>query len=74
VVRSPDNAAVELVADGENGVVVESTEPHELAAAIVRVHAAGDALRRSTAEWFRRNRARLSLESTLEKLETVYRR
>ncbi len=74
VVRGPDNAAVELVADGENGVVAESAEPQELAAAIVRVHAAGDALRRSTAEWFSRNRARLSLESTLEKLEAVYRR
>ena len=74
VVRGPDNAAVELVADGENGVVAESAEPQELAAAIVRVHAAGDALRRSTAEWFNRNRARLSLESTLEKLEAVYRR
>lgn len=74
VVRSPDNAAVELVADGENGVIAESTEPQELAAAIVRVHAAGGALRRSTAEWFNRNRARLSLESTLDQLEAVYRR
>lgn len=74
VASSPDNAALELVSDGENGVVVASAEPHELAAAIERVHAAGDALRQSTAAWFRRNRSRLSLESTLEKLETVYRR
>jgi glycosyltransferase involved in cell wall biosynthesis len=72
VVRTPDNAAVELVDDGENGVVVESAEPEELAAAILRVQAAGDAMRRSTAAWFWRNRARLSLESTLEKLEAVY--
>jgi glycosyltransferase involved in cell wall biosynthesis len=72
VVESPDNAARELVVDGENGVVAKSAEPEDLAAAILRVHAAGPELRRSTLEWFRRNRRRLSLESTLETLDSVY--
>ena len=60
--------------DGENGVVARSAEPDELAQAIVRVNAAGPALRESTAAWFRRNRSRLSIDSTLEKLADVYRR
>ena len=51
-----------------------SAEPDELAQAIVRVNAAGPALRESTAAWFRRNRSRLSIDSTLEKLADVYRR
>ena len=72
VVDSPDNAARELVVDGENGVVAPSAEPAELAQAIVRVNAAGPALRESTAAWFRRNRRRLSIESTLEALDDVY--
>jgi glycosyltransferase involved in cell wall biosynthesis len=74
VVRSPDNAALELVDDGENGVVAESGGPEDLAEAILRVHAAGPELRRSTAEWFRRNRRRLSLETSLDTVLGVYRR
>jgi glycosyltransferase involved in cell wall biosynthesis len=71
-VRSPDNAALELVEDGVNGVVAESAEPQALADAIVRVHEAGPELRDSTAEWFRRNRKRLSLESSLDTVLEVY--
>jgi glycosyltransferase involved in cell wall biosynthesis len=74
VVRSPDNAALELVDDGENGVVAESAAPDDLAEAILRVHAAGEELRHSTAEWFRRNRQRLSLESSLDAVVAVYER
>jgi glycosyltransferase involved in cell wall biosynthesis len=74
VVESPDNAALELLVDGENGVVARSAHPQELADAILRVHAAGPRLRSSTAAWFHRNRKRLSLESTLETLDDVYRR
>ena len=72
VVDGPDNAARELVVDGENGVVAASAEPDELAEAIARVEAAAMTLRESTAEWFRRNRKRLSLESTLDALDDVY--
>jgi glycosyltransferase involved in cell wall biosynthesis len=65
VVAAPDNAAVELVAEGLNGTIVPRAEPEALAAAIVGVHEAGMALRESTALWFAENAERLSLESSL---------
>jgi glycosyltransferase involved in cell wall biosynthesis len=74
VVEGPDNAALELVVDGENGVVARSADPQDLAGAIMRVHAAGPELRSSTFAWFRRNRKRLSLETTVDALQDVYRR
>jgi glycosyltransferase involved in cell wall biosynthesis len=74
VVDAPDNAAVELVEDGVNGIVARSAEPEELGAAILRVYAAGPALRESTAAWFERNRARLSLESSVDRVLAVYSR
>jgi glycosyltransferase involved in cell wall biosynthesis len=74
VVRAEDNAAVELVADGENGVVAGSAAPEDLAAAILRVHEAGESLRASTAAWFARNARRLSLESSLETVASTYAR
>ena len=45
--RAPatDNAATELVEEGVNGFVAPSASPEDLAAAIVRVHEGGDALR-----------------------------
>ncbi|MDW5593652.1 glycosyltransferase [Conexibacter stalactiti] len=73
VVREPDNAAVELVDDGENGVVADSVEPEQLAAAILRVHAAGPELRDSTAAWFGRNARRLSLDGSLDTVAAAYR-
>ena len=72
VVDGPRQRRRELVEDGENGFVAQSAEPHELAEAIVRVHEAGPALRESTADWFRRNRARLSLETSVEQCSRVY--
>jgi len=72
VVDAPDNAAVELVEDGVNGFVAKSAAPEELSDAIVRVHEAGPALRESTADWFRRNRERLSLETSVERVLAVY--
>ncbi len=45
VVRGEDNAATELVEEGVNGFVADSASPEDLAAAIVRVHEAGGALR-----------------------------
>jgi glycosyltransferase involved in cell wall biosynthesis len=74
VVEGPDNAAAELVEDGANGVVARSAEPRELAGALVRVAAAGAAIRESTAAWFRRNRARLSLDTSIDAVVDVYRR
>jgi len=72
VVRGPDNAATELVDEGENGFVADSADPGDLAAAILRVHEAGPALRASTAEWFRRNAERLSIESSLVTVLRAY--
>ncbi len=66
VVRGEDNAAAELVVDGENGFVAASASPEDLADAIVRVHAAGDRLRETTLAWFKRNATRLSLATSIE--------
>ena len=52
VVPASDNAAVELIQDGVNGVIAASAEPRAIAQAIERVHRAGFALRHSTARWF----------------------
>jgi glycosyltransferase involved in cell wall biosynthesis len=73
VVEETDNAAVELVDDGVNGIVVSSTDPDELAAAILRIHGAGTELRERTAAWFDRNAERLSVESSLAKVLNAYR-
>jgi glycosyltransferase involved in cell wall biosynthesis len=74
VVRGPDNAATELIEEGENGAVADSVEPSELAAAILRVHEAGHALRDSTAAWYDRNADRLSLDRSLETVLAAYAR
>jgi glycosyltransferase involved in cell wall biosynthesis len=65
VVAAPDNAAVALVSDGVNGEIAEDAAPETIAAAIVRVHKAGFAMRESTAQWFAENAECLSLESSL---------
>jgi glycosyltransferase involved in cell wall biosynthesis len=72
VVREPDNAATELVEDGVNGVIAASASPDDLAAAILRVHQAGDAMRASTCAWFEANARRLSLASSLETVVASY--
>ncbi len=72
VAAGPDNAAVELVDAGENGVVAESSEPAALAAALHEVARGGDELRKRTRTWFARNAQRLSLESALERVAESY--
>jgi len=72
VVSDPDNAATELVQEGENGFVATSAAPEDLADAIVRVHEEGDALRERTAAWFNRNAERLSLRRSLDRLAELY--
>jgi glycosyltransferase involved in cell wall biosynthesis len=74
VVRDPDNAATELVEEGENGAIAASASADDLAAAIVAIHAAGPDLRTRTVAWFARNARRLSLESSLETVLARYRR
>jgi glycosyltransferase involved in cell wall biosynthesis len=72
VVASPDNAAVELIEEGVNGFVCESSDPERIAEAIVRVGEAGSALRESTARWFARHAHELSLESSLRAVLASY--
>jgi glycosyltransferase involved in cell wall biosynthesis len=72
VVAAPDNAATELLAEGENGTVAPSPRPEDIAAAIVRIADAGQALRVSTVEWFRRNARRLSVTSSLDIVLRAY--
>jgi glycosyltransferase involved in cell wall biosynthesis len=72
VVAGPDNAATDLVSDGENGYVASSAAPEELAAAIERVYEQGQALRERTAAWFRANATRLSLAGSLDQVLASY--
>src|SRR5215208_4966406 len=73
VVEDPDNAATELVDEGENGFVATSDAPGPLADAIERVADAGQELRERTAEWYRRNAKRLSIETSLDRVAESYR-
>ena len=72
VVAAPDNAATELVDEGENGFVAASAAPEDLAEAILRVRGAGEPLRASTAAWFARNEDRLSLTGSLNLVAAAY--
>ena len=74
VVAGPDNAATELVDEGENGIVAASASPDDLAAAILRVREAGPDLRERTAAWFARNAKRLSIDSSIDTVLEYYRR
>jgi glycosyltransferase involved in cell wall biosynthesis len=73
VVAGPDNAATDLVSEGENGYIAPSASPEDLAAAIERVHAEGHDLRERAAAWFRENAERLSLDGSLAKVLESYR-
>ena len=73
VVAGPDNAAVELIAEGRNGFVASSVSPGALADAIVRVNDGGAELRRSTSDWFDANARRLGVASSLEAVAESYR-
>jgi glycosyltransferase involved in cell wall biosynthesis len=73
VAAAPDNAAVELVQEGVNGVIALSADPEAMAAAIVEVHRAGMAMRESTARWFAQNGEQLSLDTSLETVLEGYR-
>ena len=72
VAEGPENAAPELIEPGVNGVVAHDRSPAALAAAIVEVVDRGEELRRSTADWYERNRDRLSIEASLAAVEASY--
>jgi glycosyltransferase involved in cell wall biosynthesis len=73
VVAAPDNAAVELVEEGVNGVIAPSADAEAVAAAILEVHRLGMAMRESTARWFAENGEQLSLDASLETVVEAYR-
>jgi glycosyltransferase involved in cell wall biosynthesis len=73
VLRHPDSAAAELIVDGVNGFTCASTDPQEVASAILRVHDAGDALRQSTLAWFGARADSLTIEGLLPNVLNVYR-
>jgi hypothetical protein len=73
-VAGPDNAAAELVSEGENGAVAASASPAEIAAALLRVLEGGRALRASTAAWFGARAESLGIDRSLELVLGQYRR
>jgi glycosyltransferase involved in cell wall biosynthesis len=74
VVAGEDNAATELIEEGVNGFVVAEADPQQIADAVVRVSAAGMALREKTAEWFERNAHSLSVAASMEAVLDSYSR
>lgn len=74
VVAGPDNAAVELVEEGENGFVAASADPEEIARAVLRAHAGGAELRERTAAWFERNASRLTAAGSAREIAARYER
>lgn len=72
VVAGPDNAAVELISEGENGYIAASASGEELAQVIVRVREAGRGLRLATRGWFSDNVERLSLSASLNAVSESY--
>jgi glycosyltransferase involved in cell wall biosynthesis len=73
LVAGEDNAAVEHMVEGVNGVVAPSAAPVDLAAAILAVEAGGQALRESTARWYEATRESLSIERSFEQVTAAYR-
>jgi glycosyltransferase involved in cell wall biosynthesis len=73
VLHAPESAATELIAPGENGVVIDSAEPAAIARALVDVSKRRSALVATTSAWFRANAARLSIEASVTTLEEIYR-
>jgi len=74
VARHPDSAAVELISEGQNGFIAASSDPRDLADALVRIHSAGAKLTQTTNEWFVANEHELSIETSIATIEAVYAR
>lgn len=72
VVADADNAAVELISEGENGFVAASAAAQDLVDALMRTHLGAAALRALTAAWFKRNVERLSLTSSVSTVAAAY--
>ncbi|MCZ8173098.1 MAG: glycosyltransferase family 4 protein [Brevundimonas sp.] len=66
VVPGEDNAAVELVEQGRNGIVATAASETALAEAIGAVVDGGDRLRAATSQWYADNAVRLSFEGSFQ--------
>jgi len=65
VIDGEDNAATELVDDGQNGYKAPDASADTLASAITRCLARSSTLRQSTRNWYGKNAERLSMESSV---------
>ena len=73
VVAGADNAAVELISEGENGFVCTVRRLRPIwQTAVLRVSNEGAALRTTTAAWFDANAYRLSLGASLDSVARAY--
>lgn len=73
VVAGEDNAAAELVQDGVNGFVVASADADELAGGLAAAIDGGATLRRTTLDWFDRERVEHSLSRSVDEILVRYR-
>jgi glycosyltransferase involved in cell wall biosynthesis len=74
VVAAPDNAAVELVQQGESGFIAGSASPEDLADAIVACVMRGESLRDSTSAWANAQGDRLTTAGSMRQVAEVYKR
>lgn len=68
VVQGPDNAALELVADGINGCRAPSADPADLAVGVLRCLTDGQSLRESTRLWYEQARRDRSVDRTADRM------
>ncbi len=71
VVAGVDNAAVELIDEGVNGVVASSVDPEILGSAIVRA-VEDRTMRQGSADWYRRERVSRGLGASVDELLARY--
>ncbi|HUZ15041.1 MAG TPA: glycosyltransferase [Gaiellaceae bacterium] len=74
LVRGDDNAATELVEEGKNGFIADTSSSDDLGRALVLVCQAGQDLRERTLKSFAANAERLDLATSLSSVEETYRR
>lgn len=65
VIDGPDNSAVELIDDGENGFISGAPSAEALAAVLLACVRGDDMLRARTRQWYARNQDRLSIASSI---------
>lgn len=72
VTAAPDNAAVELIDPGQNGIVAASADPDDLGAAILEIAADPAEWHRRTAAWFEATADKISVDASLKRVEAAY--